>query len=276
MKNENHPKFSDIFWILFRQLIRQDVDENHVFLQTYRIMIGGWLLMIFIITSGYLGILPSLMMFAEKEKIPENFHEMAQAVEEDKYIPNCFERSEESEFLQIKSLLDLLLLPPLKPLENELLQIFHRKIEHSELATDYTEVVDQVLNKNVVFLAPKIFLEVLLTKYGKEEFFISQDILFTNFHFIQIKTEGFHNAPEIVRMVNILHQTGIPDKIQKDMLEKDRRYYEFHSYKEESMEVPVKVDDIMPPVYLLLSGYVISAFVFIAEIVIDKIIKKIT
>ncbi|XP_067130975.1 glutamate receptor ionotropic, delta-1-like [Centruroides vittatus] len=101
LRNMNPPSFSAFFWIIIRSFLRQDTDIDNVFLETFRLMIGCWLLMTFVLTSGYLGILPSFMMYPGTEDIPKTFMELGKAVSEGRYEPLVFLLSDESTIFNV-------------------------------------------------------------------------------------------------------------------------------------------------------------------------------
>ncbi|XP_023219603.1 mitoguardin 2-like [Centruroides sculpturatus] len=73
----------------FKETVSYDfykyVNIHSVSLNTLRITFGIWMMMAFVLTSGYLGILPSYMIFPGEEKIPQTFKELLSVSSDKKY-----------------------------------------------------------------------------------------------------------------------------------------------------------------------------------------------
>ncbi|XP_023234995.1 uncharacterized protein LOC111634457 [Centruroides sculpturatus] len=278
LRNLNPPPFSTFFWIIIRSFLRQDTDIDNVYLETFRLMIGCWLLMTFVLTSGYLGILPSFMMYPGTEDIPKNFIQLGKAVRENRYKPLIFFMSDETSIFNFYQNY----LPAASRFKN-----FNVKLSNIEIVDTFIKslisnpaekslfdskpALSKILDEAYCLLASKRVLDSLIMHWGKEKFYVSLDNLYTNFRFLQINTKRFNYAREVTNMVNLLAQSGIPDKIKKDEEEDIRRKYEFFKTNvEESENEPLKVEDIMGPLYLLLAGYVVSTLTLVAEIITHK------
>ncbi|XP_023210222.1 uncharacterized protein LOC111613139 [Centruroides sculpturatus] len=115
-----------------------------------------------------------------------------------------------------------------------------------------------------------------MSKRQKEEVFISDDILFTHFHFVQINLIQVNYGAEISKTVNRIAESGLSEKIDRDVLDEKTRIYSFYDDKPiDNNEEPLKIDDITGLLYLLVTGYLIASVVFITEILLKKI-KEIT
>ncbi|XP_023227363.1 uncharacterized protein LOC111627914 [Centruroides sculpturatus] len=269
------PKLSTICWLVLLSLLRQGVNFNQVPSYTFRVMVCVWIMMIFILSSGYLGILPSFMMNPGTEAIPQNFKELALALEKDKYIPLIFIDSSEARIFHVDSRLDLLSIK-----DDEINSIANSIQRNEDVSVLYEYIIpkEEFIEGNYVFISSKWSLSMLQTEWGKEiKLYLSSDILFTNFLFVQINTQLFYHTREVIRMVNIIQQSGLPDKLARTLVEKKMNLTAGLYLDEDENEVEsdgsVKFEDISNHLYLLGAGYIISFFTFLLEILIDKIIN---
>ncbi|XP_023238162.1 uncharacterized protein LOC111636992 isoform X3 [Centruroides sculpturatus] len=260
--DKEHPKFSSLCWILIRNAFRQDTEIDHIILRTFRILIGCWILAVFVLTSAYTGVLPSYLIHPGNEKIPKNYMELTQSVKDGKYnISMTFSSDEEAIFL-----INGRKLPAM-------FQIFLKSIEenpNNRVILGKGNELQKVLEGTDALLATKLRIDPLTMKFRKENFYISPDSLFTNFRFLQINKLRLYQQKEVFEMINILHQSGLSLKLQQDLIEEDRRYYKFNSYDDKEDEESLKVEDLKGPLILLIIGYILSLLVFIGEILIGK------
>ncbi|XP_067137606.1 glutamate receptor ionotropic, kainate 1-like [Centruroides vittatus] len=265
--DKEHPKFSTLCWMLMRNAFRQDTEINHIILRTFRILIGCWILAVFVLTSAYTGVLPSYLIYPGSEKIPKNFVELAQSVKDGNYnVSMTFCSDEEAIFLITGRKLPAIL------------QIFSKNIEenpNNRVILGKGNELQKVLDGTDALLATKLRIDPLTMKFRKENFYVSPDSLFTNFRFLQINKLRLYQQREVFEMINILHQSGLSLKLQQDIIEEDRRYYEFNFYDDKGDEESLKVEDLKGPLILLILGYILSFLVFIGEIFIGKFKKKV-
>ncbi|XP_023239270.1 uncharacterized protein LOC111637898 [Centruroides sculpturatus] len=253
-------RFTSIFWTILRCLLRQDVDIDSVYLNTLRITFGIWMMMAFVLTSGYLGILPSYMIFPGEEKIPQTFKELLAVSSDEKYYLGVITFS-----LQYVSLWSLVW----KQQPNEILEDIREYISEYSLANiqNVSHGLEHVLNDNGCLISCNNDIQLGIEEFGRSKFFISSDILNTEFHFICMR-EYFPYIFEFRRMTTIIQQSGIAEKLLRDSQEDVRRQREFYETVEIEEEDKLKVEHIIGSIYILIAGYVISITVFFMEVIV--------
>ncbi|XP_067140061.1 ionotropic receptor 21a-like, partial [Centruroides vittatus] len=267
-KNKDMPKFSVLCWIILRNFLRQDTVVDRYFLITFRILIGCWMLIAFVLTSAYVGTLPSFMVNPGTETIPQTFQELAQSVKEGRYDITYFEHSHEQAYF-VRLYTDTYFNG--KIIENNIIDIFNKNLQKSR---DYyylellKEPIEKVVNGTHAVLAPRQKIELSINKHQKQKIFISEDILFTKFYFTQINLVKVNYAEELCKTVNRIEQSGLSEKIDRDILDEKRRNDFFYDDKtiDITNEEPLEISDIMGLLYLLVTGYFISSVVFFTEI----------
>ncbi|XP_023241944.1 uncharacterized protein LOC111640177 [Centruroides sculpturatus] len=267
------PKFSTLFWIILRHFVRQDTTIDNYIFTTFRILVGCWILIAFILTSAYVGTLPSFMVNPGTETIPQTFQELIQSVKAGRYNITFFRDSDECLYFDRCS---FYLNYKMEIVKNEMIDIFNenvRKFDESDFFNSNKQI-KKVLSGTHAVLATKHEIESSLTKEQKEKVFISEDILFTKFLFVQMSLVRVNYADKISKLVNIFAQSGIAEKINRDLVEeKTRKDLFYYDHKIDTDNDPLKVDDIMGLLYLLVTGYIISFLVFLTEILVNKINK---
>ncbi|XP_067138143.1 uncharacterized protein [Centruroides vittatus] len=268
-RNKKMPKFSILFCIILRNFLRQDTDVDRYFLMTFRILIGCWILIAFVLTSAYVGTLPSFMVNPGTETIPQTFQELAHSVKEGRYNITFFQNSHEDVYF-LRLYLDTNFR---KLINNDVIEIFYENVQ--ECNEPYEEPIKKVLNGTHAMLASRQKIELSMTKRQKEEVFISEDILFTKFQFIQINLVKVNYAEEISETVNRIEQSGLSEKIDRDIIDEKTRKDSFTDDKpiDTNNEKPLEINDITCLLYLLVTGYLIASVVFIIEILVYKIKK---
>ncbi|XP_023213309.1 glutamate receptor ionotropic, delta-1-like, partial [Centruroides sculpturatus] len=264
MKKENEyrnmemPKFYILFWIILRNFLRQDTSINRYVFITFRIMFGCWILTAFVLTSAYVGTLPSFIVNPGTETIPQTFQQLAQSVKEGRYNITFFTWGHESSyFMQLHSDTDFR-----TKIKNEIIEIFCENVKQYWSS----KPIEKVINGTHAILAPKERIELSMSKGQKKKVFISEDKLFTKFHFLQINLVRVNYAEEICQTINRIEQSGLSEKIHRDVLEEKRRNDSYDDKTIDNNEHPLKTDDIIGLIYLLLTGYLISSVVFLTEI----------
>ncbi|XP_023213492.1 uncharacterized protein LOC111616293 isoform X2 [Centruroides sculpturatus] len=270
--NKEKPEFCTLFWILLRNFLRQDTRINRCFLNTFRILIGCWILIAFVLTSAYVGILPSYIVNPGTETIPETIEELTQSVIDGRYNITFFEFSDECRYFDRCPFDEYI---PMEIITNNVTEIFYQNIiKYNESCT---QQVEKVLTGTYALLASKHRIELSISKSGKEKFFVSKDVLFTKFNFIQMNLVRVNYAVEIAKTVNLIQQSGLPEKIRRNLLHEATRKDLFYKHKpvDTNKKEVLEMDDIMGPLYLLGTGYLIAFVVFVTEILVNKI-KNIT
>ncbi|XP_023240738.1 uncharacterized protein LOC111639170 [Centruroides sculpturatus] len=270
-RNKEMPKFSTLFSIILRNFLRQDTDVDRYFLITFHILIGCWILIAFILTSAYVGTLPSFMVNPGTETIPHTFQELANSVKKGRYNITYFQNSHEDVYF-LRLYLDTNFK---KMIKSDVIETFYENVQ--ECNDPYEEPIKKVLNGTHAVLASRQKIELSMTKQQKEEVFISEDILFTNFQFIKMNLVKVNYAEEISEIVNRIAQSGLSEKIDRHIVDEKTREDFFYDDKtiDTNNEEPLKLDDITGLLYLLITGYLIASVVFIIEILVNKI-RKIT
>ncbi|XP_067131002.1 ionotropic receptor 93a-like, partial [Centruroides vittatus] len=255
-RNEQMTKFSTLFWIILRSFLRQDTEIDRYVSITFRILIGCWILIAFVLTSAYVGTLPSFMVNPGTETIPQTFQELAQSVKEGQYNITFFADSIEHYYFHQ---LEMDTKSKKKIIKNDVIKTFYENYE--KLNELIEEPIDRVLDGTHAVLAPKQKIELNMSKWQKEEVFISEDILFTQFMFVQINLFKVNYSEEICKVVNRIQQSGLSEKIHRDIVdEKQRNYYSYNNKTiDNNNEEPLKMDDIMGLLYLLVTGYLIAS-----------------
>ncbi|XP_067130284.1 glutamate receptor ionotropic, delta-1-like, partial [Centruroides vittatus] len=246
-RNKEIPKFFTLFWIILRNFLRQDTTINRYFLMTFRILIGCWILIAFVLTSAYVGTLPSFMVNPGTETIPQTFQELAQSM---KYYR--------------------------ENVDNSVIKIFTENVAihyYFKYKTQFREPIEEVLDETHALLASRQKIELSMNKQQKEVIFISEDILFTKFLFIQINLIEVNYGEEISKTINRIQESGLSEKIDRDLVNEKRRNDFFDDKTIDTNNEPLKMDDIKGLLYLLLTGYLIASVVFITEILFNKIKK---
>ncbi|XP_023240737.1 uncharacterized protein LOC111639169, partial [Centruroides sculpturatus] len=139
------------------------------------------------------------------------------------------------------------------------------------------EPIKKVLKGTHAVLASRQQIEMSITKQEKEKIFISNDILFTKFQFIQMNLVKVNYAAKIANAVNLIEQSGLSQKVHRNMREEKTRSEVFYNDNaiDTDNEKLLKMYDIISLLYLLVTGYLISFVVFFTEIFVNKI-KMIT
>ncbi|XP_023227357.1 uncharacterized protein LOC111627908 [Centruroides sculpturatus] len=208
---------------------------------TFRILIGCWILIAFVLTSAYVGTLPSFMVNPGTESIPQTFQELIQSVKAGRYNITFFKRSDECRYFDrcISKLWSRKNI-----IKNDVIEIFYENVEKCNEPGE--EPIPKLLNGTHALLATREKIELSLTKWEKEKVFVSEDILFTKFQFIQINLVRVNYAVEVAKTVNVIEQSGLSQKIYTDMLDEKRKS---NLYNDKAIdtndEEPLKIDDIM-------------------------------
>ncbi|XP_067123803.1 uncharacterized protein [Centruroides vittatus] len=204
------------------------------------------------------------------EAIPQTFQELIQSVKAERYNITFFRYSDECRYF------DLCLIQTLFKrtiIKNDVIEIFHENIKkHKEWGW---HPIEKVLKGTHAVLATRQGIELSMTRREKENVFVSDDILFTKFHFIQMNLVKVNYAVEISKTVNLIAQSGLPEKIHRNILDEKARsdvFYNEHTI-DTNNEEPLDMDDIMGLLYLLVAGYLISFVVFLTEILVNKLKK---
>ncbi|XP_067141797.1 uncharacterized protein [Centruroides vittatus] len=262
---------SELKWIFIRHLLRQDTSIDHITNFTFRIIIGCWILTTFVLTSGYLGILPSFMINPGSESIPQNFMELTQAIKQGRYNVTVFWDTEEIRIFHV-----------LKPAgrlteKDETIRTIsdniYMNLPESRKWHGATSPIYKLLNGTEAIIGPKYILESIMMQWGKKNFYLSPDTIYTNFRYVRFHLVKFNHVEEVVRIIAILQQSGIQAKIQADIQEENRRYYEFNAENNDNEEIFLKFEDLASVFYVLFAGYAICLAVFLAEIAIVKLSK---
>ncbi|XP_067123804.1 glutamate receptor ionotropic, delta-2-like [Centruroides vittatus] len=266
--NNGKLEFSTLFWILLRNFLRQDARINRCFYNTFRILIGCWILIAFVLTSAYVGILPSYIVNPGTESIPQTFEELTQSVIDGRYNITFYVLSDECRYFDRCPFKKFI---PTTIIRNDVIEIFYENvIKYDETCT---EQVEKVVKGTYALLASKHNIELSISKSGKEKFFVSKDALFTKFSFIQMNLARVNYAVEIAKTVNLIQQSGLPEKIRENLLHEATRKDLFYKYEpiDTNKQEVLEMDDIMGPLYLLGAGYLIAFVVFVTEILVNKI-----
>ncbi|XP_067130135.1 ionotropic receptor 21a-like [Centruroides vittatus] len=262
------PNFSTLFWTIFRTFLRQDTDVDRYFLMTFRILIGCWLLITFVLTSAYLGTLPSFMVNPGSEVIPQTFIELARSVKAGRYNITFFRHSHECLYFD-RCFNNRILKKTI--IQNDVIEIFDENVQ--KYNEPGKEPIEKLLNGNYALLASRQQIELSMTEEEKQNVFVSEDILFTKFKFIQINLVKVNYAVELANTVNRIAQSGLTEKIQRDMRNTRQRrdlFYNDNTIHTDE-DKPLEIDDITGILYLLVTGYLISSVAFLAEILVNKI-----
>ncbi|XP_067128203.1 uncharacterized protein, partial [Centruroides vittatus] len=192
--NNGKLEFSTLFWILLRNFLRQDARINRCFYNTFRILIGCWILIAFVLTSAYVGILPSYIVNPGTESIPQTFEELTQSVIDGRYNITFYVLSDECRYFDRCPFKKFI---PTTIIRNDVIEIFYENvIKYDETCT---EQVEKVVKGTYALLASKHNIELSISKSGKEKFFVSKDALFTKFSFIQMNLARVNYAVEIAK-----------------------------------------------------------------------------
>ncbi|XP_023228540.1 uncharacterized protein LOC111628914, partial [Centruroides sculpturatus] len=256
MKFVKAPKLFKVFWIVVRCVLRQDIRIKFIRLKTKYMIFGIWMLMAFVLSSGYLGILPSFLVFPGKEVIPHNFVELSKAVEEDKYqmetihdsAPSFlirltvmyFDRTDNERYRiviivvisKVKSTIKVInvqkrLIYSLNL--NKMFEFIRSHFLHRGLDTlsNASHGLQNVLYKKTCLLASGNDIKQEIQAFGPEKFFVSTDKVYTEYEYLCMK-KSFPYIYEFRKTINIIHQSGIVEKLQKDQEEDIRRKREFY------------------------------------------------
>ncbi|XP_023227369.1 uncharacterized protein LOC111627921 [Centruroides sculpturatus] len=159
-------------------------------------------------------------------------------------------------------------------IKNDVIEIFFENVQKCNEPGE--EPIQKVLNGTHAVLASRQKIKLSMNEREKENVFISEDILFTKFQFIQMNLAKVNYAVNVAKTVNRIEQSGLSEKIHRDMRDEKTRsdlFYNDHTI-DTSNEEPLEMDDIMGLLYLLVTGYLISSVVFLTEILVNKIKKK--
>ncbi|XP_023218992.1 ionotropic receptor 40a-like [Centruroides sculpturatus] len=259
IKAMNAPKFFNVFWIVVRCFLRQDIEIESIRLKTKYMIFGIWMLMAFVLSSGYLGILPSFLIFPGEEVIPHNFVQLFEAVKQEKYQIDSIEGSTASLFIW-------------KIVFNEHKNKMYEFAQSHFLDNGWdtletaSDGLQSVLYKKTCLLASTIDIKKEIQAFGPEKFFVSTDILYTEYDYLCME-KPFLYIHEFQKAINIIHQSGIADKLQNDQDEDVRRKREFYEPLEANKDDSLKLEHVIGPIYLLLVGYLLSTLIFIMELV---------
>ncbi|XP_067130133.1 uncharacterized protein [Centruroides vittatus] len=277
LRNKEMPKFSTLFWIILRNFLRQDTNVDRYFLITFRILIGCWILIAFVLTSAYLGTLPSFIVNPGTETIPHTFQELAQSVKKGRYNITLSKNSYAYFYF------DGLLFDEKygEGIINNDDKIFYENVLSFNYNPTYwyirfhAEPIKKVLNGTHAFIESRQIIDLSMTKQQKQEVFISEDTFFTEFKFIRMNLVKVNYAVEIAKTVNRIEQSGLSQKIDRDIIDEKTRKDSFYYDKtiDTNNEKPLEMDDIRALIYLLVTGYLIASVVFFTEIFVDKIKK---
>ncbi|XP_023227356.1 cytochrome P450 4C1-like [Centruroides sculpturatus] len=218
-----------------------DANVDRYSLMTFRILIGCWILIAFVLTSAYVGTLPSFMVNPGTESIPQTFQELIQSVKAGRYNITFFQEGDECRYFD-RCFLNYFIQKSV--IKNDVIEIFNENVQNCGETGE--KPIPKLLNGTHALLATKERIELSLTKWEKEKVFVSEDILFTKFQFIQINLVRVNYAAKVAKKVNLIEQSGLSQKIYTDVLEAKRRS-NFHNYKaiNTNDEEPLKIDDIM-------------------------------
>ncbi|XP_023226703.1 uncharacterized protein LOC111627372 [Centruroides sculpturatus] len=103
-------------------------------------------------------------------------------------------------------------------IKNDMIEIFDQNVK--KYKESGRKPIKKVLRGTHAVLASREKIEESTNKREKEKIFISEDILFTKFEYIQINLVKVNYAVEIAKTVNLIAQSGIPEKIRSDMQNK--------------------------------------------------------
>ncbi|XP_067126152.1 uncharacterized protein [Centruroides vittatus] len=276
LKNKKVPRTSRIIWLTIDSLLRQDTGIDSLSFDTIEVIMGTWLLMAFVLTSGYLGILPSFMIFPGKEVIPENFAELAEAVKRDEYSILTIHQSKEFWLFMQPNLMK-------EDNRNEIVSVLGESMSSDVLENvveSETKALNKVIKGGYALIISERLIKPEIMKMGEDNFFMSQDVLFSSYNYISMMGQVFRNNDDLDRMINVIHQSGIMTKFYTDQLEKARRENEFYSPAIDNSENQMEFDQAIPIIYIMLLGHCAAFSVFICEVVVqvikNGIIKKAT
>ncbi|XP_023210587.1 uncharacterized protein LOC111613463 [Centruroides sculpturatus] len=237
---------------------------------------GTWLLMAFVLTSGYLGILPSFMIFPGKEVIPENFAELAEAVKRKEYSILTIHQSKEFWLFMQPNLMK-------EDNRNEIVSVLGESMSSDVLENvmeSESKALKKVIKGGYALIISERLIKPEIMKMGEDNFFVSQDVLFSSYNYISMMGQVFRNNDDLDKMINVIHQSGIMTKFYTDQLEKARRESEFYSPAIDNSEDQMTIDQAISIIYIMLLGHCSAFSVFICEVVVhmvkNGIIKKVT
>ncbi|XP_023211965.1 glutamate receptor ionotropic, delta-1-like, partial [Centruroides sculpturatus] len=157
----------NVAWALFGSFAQKGSDVFVPSGQSCRILVTGWVLALYVITASYAGALMSFITFPGFEPVPRTYSELLKMADNGDYVVGVgyneiifkfIESATGSDALRWKRLLK----------SNKLENVAFNK-----------HVIPRVMNEKFAYIFYEAPIEMLLSRYGSENFLISKDGLFT-------------------------------------------------------------------------------------------------
>ncbi|XP_067121496.1 glutamate receptor ionotropic, delta-2-like [Centruroides vittatus] len=178
-----------IFWNLFCTFVYEGIQLNDIRRFPSRLLIGIWLLSVFVLISSYSGTLMSFMTYPTIEPVPKDFDELAKAVQRGEYSCGIAPATAIWNTIKVSKSGNA------KILRDHI-------IENNNLVKS-AEAVKLVLQKRFAFIAVLKFLKLFFIKEKEMyKYTISDDTLFTFVEAYPMRKK--FPMKENVSMVNIL------------------------------------------------------------------------
>lgn len=243
--------FKKSIWYLFGTCAGQGSDLDSINRFPSRFVLGVWLLSALILSFAYSGVLTSFMTATVYEQVPKTFHQLAIAVEEQKFSCGTIPVFKRMYFKDVIS-------GDAKILKDHI-EEYDRKL---------SEMFKRFQNDRFAVIFPKEYLDYL--KKLAQRTIISEDS-FSIYLSSYYMRKGFPYKNKINEIIAHLHESGIIDHIRKAANTKDKR---IPSYINDDEIHPLNLYELSSCFLLLITGYMLSTICLIGEILAARIGRK--
>ncbi|XP_023231663.1 glutamate receptor ionotropic, delta-2-like [Centruroides sculpturatus] len=214
-----------IFWYLFCTFVYQGIQLNYIKRFPSRLLIGIWLLSVFVLISSYSGTLMSYMTYPIMEPVPRNFDELARAVQRGEYSCGIAPATAIWNTIKVS--------------KSENARIFRDHIIENNNLINNEDAVKLVLQKRFAFIAVLKFLKLFFIEEKEMyKYKVSDDTLLTFVEAYPMRKK-FPMKENVSIVITRLFEAGIVEKIDHSVMANVQASSQYHTLTMEDLISPL-------------------------------------